>query len=163
MSYVHVVFTIPHELASLALQNKKVIYDLLFRASAATLLEIAADPKHLGADIGFMTVLHTWGQNVQIHLHIHCVIPRRRTFAGSPALGPPALQVLSARESAAPRLPRKVHRRTQNENAFAKTKVDLCGRSSTVGGRGGVPRLPSTSLFRKDWVVYAKPPFLAAP
>lgn len=73
MKYVHVVFTIPHELSWLALQNKKVVYGLLFRASAATLLEIAADPKHLGAHIGFLRVLHTWGQN--LHPHVHCVIP----------------------------------------------------------------------------------------
>jgi hypothetical protein len=64
VSYVHVVFTIPHELSWLALQNKKVVYDLLFRASAATLMEIAADPKHLGAEIGFLSVLHTWGQTL---------------------------------------------------------------------------------------------------
>src|SRR3982751_1708654 len=73
--YVHVVFTLPHELSQLALANKRILYDLLFRASAATLLEIAADPKHLGADIGFMSVLHTWGQNVLHHPHVHCVIP----------------------------------------------------------------------------------------
>src|SRR6185312_12484184 len=73
--YVHVVFTLPHQLSPLALSNKRVLYDLLFRASAATLLEIAADPKHLGADIGFMSVLHTWGQNVLHHPHVHCVIP----------------------------------------------------------------------------------------
>ena len=73
--YVHVVFTLPHQLSHLALSNKKVVYDLLFRASAATLLEIAADRKHLGADIGFMSVLHTWGQNVLHHPHVHCVIP----------------------------------------------------------------------------------------
>jgi predicted Zn-ribbon and HTH transcriptional regulator len=66
VKYVHVVFTIPHELAWLALQNKKIVYDLLFRSSAATLLEIAADPKHLGAEIGFLSVLHTWGQNLRI-------------------------------------------------------------------------------------------------
>jgi len=75
VKYVHVVFTIPHQLSWLALQNKKVVYDLLFRASAATLQEIAADPKHLGAEIGFLRVLHTWGQNLQIHPHVHCVIP----------------------------------------------------------------------------------------
>ena len=75
MPYVHVVFTLPHELSWLALQNKKVVYDLLFRASAATLLEIAADSKHLGAEIGFLSVLHTWGQTLQHHPHIHCVIP----------------------------------------------------------------------------------------
>jgi hypothetical protein len=73
--YVHVVFTLPHQLSQLALANKRTLYDLLFRSSAATLLEIAADPKHLGAEIGFMSVLHTWGQNVLHHPHAHCVIP----------------------------------------------------------------------------------------
>jgi hypothetical protein len=60
---------------ALALQNKKVIYDLPFRASAETLLEIARDPKHLGAEIGFFTVLHTWNQKLGLHPHVHCVIP----------------------------------------------------------------------------------------
>ncbi|MBV8831566.1 MAG: transposase zinc-binding domain-containing protein [Acidobacteriaceae bacterium] len=67
--YVHVVFTLPHELSQLALANKRIVYDLLFRASAATLLEIAADRKHLGARIGFLSVLHTWGQNVLQNPH----------------------------------------------------------------------------------------------
>lgn len=65
--YFHLVFTLPHELSTLALQNKKALYGLLFRASAETLLEVAADPKHLGAEIGFLSVLHTWGQNLQHH------------------------------------------------------------------------------------------------
>lgn len=69
VAYVHVVFTLPHQLSQLALANKRTLYDLLFRASAATLLEIAADPKHLGAEIGFMSVLHTWGQNVLQNPH----------------------------------------------------------------------------------------------
>jgi hypothetical protein len=69
VSYFHVVFTLPHELSALALQNKKVVYDLLFQASAQTLTEIAADPQHLGADIGFLSVLHTWGQNLQQNPH----------------------------------------------------------------------------------------------
>ena len=63
MPYFHVVFTLPHELSALVLQNKRLLYDLLFRASAATMLEVARDPKHLGADIGLLSVLHTWGQN----------------------------------------------------------------------------------------------------
>ena len=67
--YVHVVFTLPHELAPLAFHNKKILYGLLFRASSATLLEIAADPKHLGAEIGFLSVLHTWGQNLLQNPH----------------------------------------------------------------------------------------------
>jgi hypothetical protein len=72
--YAHVVFTLPHQLAPLALQNKQVIYGLLFRASAQTLIEIAADPRHLGAEIGFFSVLHTWNQKLQHHPHVHCVV-----------------------------------------------------------------------------------------
>ena len=67
--YVHVVFTLPHQLSQLMLQNKKVLYDLLFHASAETLLEVAADPQHLGAQIGFLSVLHTWGQNLLQNPH----------------------------------------------------------------------------------------------
>jgi len=73
--YAHVVFTLPHLLAPLALQNKSVVYALLFRTSAETLLEIARDPKHLGADIGFFSVLHTWNQKLELHPHVHCVVP----------------------------------------------------------------------------------------
>ncbi len=73
--YFHVVFTLPHELSALVLQNKRLLYDLLFRTSAATMLEVARDPKHLGADIGLLSVLHTWGQNLQHHPHIHCIVP----------------------------------------------------------------------------------------
>ena len=62
-------------MSALALRNKKAFYDLLFRASAETLIEVAADPKHLGARIGFLSVLHTWGQNLQHHPHVHCVVP----------------------------------------------------------------------------------------
>src|SRR6266568_3057932 len=74
-SYFHVVFTVPHELNLLALDNPRQFYHLLFTATAATLLEIAADPKHLGAEIGILSILHTWGQNLLAHPHIHCVIP----------------------------------------------------------------------------------------
>src|SRR3989440_7870552 len=73
--YVHVVFTLPAPLAPLALQNKKLIYGLLLRASAETLLEVARNPSHLGAEIGFFSVLHTWNQKLQLHPHVHCVVP----------------------------------------------------------------------------------------
>jgi len=73
--YFHVVFTLPEEIAAIAYQNKKVVYDILFRATSETLGTIAADPKHLGAEIGFFTVLHTWGQNLMFHPHLHCVVP----------------------------------------------------------------------------------------
>ncbi len=73
--YFHVVFTLPDELGPLALQNKRVVYGLLFRAAAETLRTIAGDPKHLGAEIGFTAVLHTWGQRLDHHPHLHCVVP----------------------------------------------------------------------------------------
>lgn len=75
LNYFHVVFTVPHQLAELMLQNKRTLYDLLFRCVADTLLEVAANPKRLGAEIGFLCVLHTWGQTLMHHPHIHCVVP----------------------------------------------------------------------------------------
>ncbi|MFZ0402230.1 MAG: IS91 family transposase [Pseudolabrys sp.] len=75
VGYFHVVFTLPHELNALVLQNKKEIYRLLFQASADTLLEVAANPEHLGAAVGFLSILHTWGQNLLLHPHVHCVVP----------------------------------------------------------------------------------------
>jgi len=73
--YFHVVFTLPHELSALVLQNKRLLYDLLYRISAATMLELARDPRHLGADIGFLGLLHTWGQNLEHHPHVHYIVP----------------------------------------------------------------------------------------
>jgi hypothetical protein len=73
--YFHVVFTLPEPIAAIALQNKRVVYDILFRSTAATLRTIAADPRHLGAEIGFVAVLHTWGQTLQHHPHLHCIVP----------------------------------------------------------------------------------------
>jgi hypothetical protein len=73
--YFHVVFTVPHEIAVIGFQNQTVIYDILFRAASETLRTIAADPVHLGAEIGFLAVLHTWGQNLMHHPHLHCLVP----------------------------------------------------------------------------------------
>lgn len=73
--YFHVVFTLPEQIAAIAYQNKEVVYGMLFQTTAQTLKTIAADPRHLGAEIGFFAVLHTWGQNLQFHPHLHCVVP----------------------------------------------------------------------------------------
>ena len=73
--YFHVVFTVPDEVAAIAFQNKPAVYDILFRAASETLRTIAADPAHLGAEIGFLAVLHTWGQNLLHHPHLHCLVP----------------------------------------------------------------------------------------
>lgn len=75
VGYYHLVFTIPHQLNPLCLKNKKVMYDILFTAASQTLLELSRDIKHLGADIGLVTVLHTWGQNMMEHPHLHCIMP----------------------------------------------------------------------------------------
>ena len=75
VSYFHVVFTLPHELNALCRSNARTLYDLLFRASAAAMLEVAANPKRLGAQIGFISILHTWGQNLLLHPHVHCLVP----------------------------------------------------------------------------------------
>src|SRR5438093_8916489 len=77
-SYFHVVFTLPHLLNALIRQNPVELYNLLFRSVAETLIEVAANPKHLGAEIGFFAILHTWGQNLLFHPHVHCVVPIRR-------------------------------------------------------------------------------------
>jgi Transposase zinc-binding domain/Putative transposase len=73
--YFHVVFTLPHELSALVLGNRELMYRLLFASAKETLLEVAADPKHLGARIGVLMVLHTWGQKLEHHPHVHCVVP----------------------------------------------------------------------------------------
>jgi hypothetical protein len=75
VGYFHVVFTLPEQIAKIGLQNKRILYDLLFKATAETLRKVAADPKYLGAEIGFLAVLHTWGQTLSFHPHLHCVIP----------------------------------------------------------------------------------------
>jgi len=75
VAYFHVVFTLPADLGPIALQNPRVVYGLLFRAAAETLSAVARDPKHLGAEIGFLAVLHTWGQTLMLHPHLHCVVP----------------------------------------------------------------------------------------
>ena len=156
MKYVHVVFTIPHQLSWLALQNKKVIYDLLFHASAATLLEVAADPKHLGAEIGFLSVLHTWGQTLHHHPHIHCVIP-----AGGLSLDHP--------RGVHPRypffLPVKVLSRVFRgkfiaglKRTFHQGKLRFPGSAKQLAEKKAFHAF-LRPLFRPDWVVYAKRPF----
>lgn len=154
--YVHVVFTLPPRVTSLALQNKKVIYDLLFRTSAETLLEIAQDPKHLGAEIGFFSVLHTWNQKLGLHPHIHCVVP-----AGGLSFD----HTRWVRSPDAFFLPVKVLGRVFRgkfiaalRSAFRDGQLDFYGDLQPLAQ-------PKTfaawlrPLFRQDWVVYSKPPF----
>ena len=156
VGYFHVVFTLPQELSLLALQNKKTIYSLLFRASAETLLEVAADPKHLGAEIGFLSVLHTWGQNLLHHPHVHCVIP-----AGG--LSPDHSHWVHSQPGFF--LPVTVLSRVFRgkfvaglKQLFRSGKLVLAGKLKALATRSAFHAF-LRPLFRKEWIVYAKRPF----
>jgi hypothetical protein len=154
--YVHVVFTLPPQLALLALQNKKVIYGLLLRASSETLLEVARDPRHLGAEIGFFTVLHTWNQKLGLHPHVHCVIP-----AGGLSLD--HTHWVKSRD----RFFLSIHvlRRVFRGKLVAALRQAFRDHQLVFHGNLTLLAHPRTfaawlrPLFRKDWVVYSKPPF----
>ncbi|MEO6593754.1 MAG: IS91 family transposase [Planctomycetota bacterium] len=154
--YFHVVFTVPPEIASIALQNKRVMYGILMRASAETLLQIAADPKHLGAKIGFVSVLHTWGQTLMHHPHVHCVIP-------SGGLGADGRSWVACRPGFF--LPIEVL-----SSVFRGKFLDLTRRAFASGElcfQGCLAHLADPKEFAKhlrrtyanNWVVYVKPPF----
>ena len=154
--YIHVVFTVPHHLGHLALVNKKVFYDLLFHATAETLLEVAADPKHLGAHIGFFAVLHSWGQSLLFHPHLHCLIP-----AGG--LSPDHTRWIHPPHSFF--LPVEVLRRVFRGKFVAALKRRFQQRQLIFPGslqalqNEKAFRAFLRPLFRQNWVVYAKPPF----
>src|ERR1700730_15379806 len=156
VAYVHVVFTLPHQLSPLALQNKKVLYSLLFRASAETLLEVAADPKHLGADIGFLSVLHTWGQNLLHHPHVHCVIPAGGLSRDhSRWVHPKPGFVLSVRVLS------RVFRGkfiAGLKRMFRSGKLIFAGNLKPLAKRKAFYAF-LRPMFCKNWVVYAKRPF----
>jgi hypothetical protein len=154
--YVHIVFTLPRELAPLALQNKRVLYNLLFQASAATLLEIARDPRHLGAAIGFFSVLHTWNQRLEHHPHVHCV-------AAAGGLAPGQTRWIASQHSFF--LPIKVLSRVFRGKFLAGLKTAFLENRLAFYGHLAPLAEPHRftawlrCLFRHDWVVYAKPPF----
>ena len=154
--YVHVVFTLPHQLGPLTLQNKQEIYSLLFRASAETLLQVARDPKRLGAEIGFFSVLHTWNQQLMFHPHIHCVVP-----AGG--LAPDHTRWIAARQNFF--LPVKALGRVfRGKFVDGLRELHAAGR---LGFHGDLVPLQEPRafaavlrpLFRFRWVVYSKRPF----
>jgi hypothetical protein len=157
--YFHVVFTLPAEIAALAYQNKRQVYGILFRAVGETLRTIAADPKHLGAEIGFFAVLHTWGQNLLHHPHLHCVVPGgglssdgSRWIACRPGFFLP-VRVLS-------RLFRRLFLEYL-EKAFDAGKLKCFSSLEALRDRRTFRRFLA-STRKSEWVVYAKPPFAGA-
>jgi hypothetical protein len=154
--YFHVVFTVPEQIAPIAYQNKKVIYDILFRATAETLRTIAADPKHLGAEIGFFAVLHSWGSNLLHHPHLHCVVP-------GGGLSPDGTQWISCRPGffLPVRVLSRLFRRLFLEyliKAFDTGKLEFFSSWEALRERRAFLRhLAPTRVI--EWVVYAKRPF----
>jgi len=154
--YLHVVFTLPGRLAPLVLQNKKILYDLLFRISAETLLEVARDPRHLGAEIGFFSVLHTWNQKLSIHPHVHCVVP-----AGG--LSPDHTRWIRSQDNYF--LPKKVLCKVFRgkfvdalKQAFQNGQLNFHGDLKLLAK----PKIFAACLrplYRQSWVVYLKRPF----
>ena len=150
VEYFHVVFTLPDDFNALALANKRVAYGLLFDAAARTLLEVAARPKHLGAQIGFLSILHTWGQNLSLHPHVHCVVP-------GGGLSADGGQWVSCRPGFF--LPVRVLSRVFRGKFIEGLKRARARGTLTGWDRPGeFERLLDASV-RRDWVVYAKPPF----
>jgi hypothetical protein len=156
VEYYHLMFSVPHQLISLMWQNKEILFDLMFKTAAATLLEIAADPKHLGAKIGFFGILHTWGQVMNRHPHIHFVVP-------GGGLSPDHSRWIPLRYEFL--LPVKVLSKVfcgkfidGLRRAYEKGQLSFHGKCKRLSNKAAFDSFLYT-LSRQDWVVYAKPPF----
>jgi len=158
VGYYHLVFTIPHELNSLCLANKKVMYGILFKAASQTILELAKDTKHLGADIGLITVLHTWGQNMMEHPHLHCIMPSGGLSSDKEHWVHPSkknkffihVKVLSAKF--------RGKFLALLQEAYNKGELNFNGKLSTLSGKVQFKNF-TYSLSQKDWVVNIQAPF----
>jgi hypothetical protein len=155
VGYFHVVFTIPDTLNLMAYQNQKAIYTLLFKAVSETLAELASDKKYLGAKIGFTSVLHTWGQNLSHHPHIHCIVPG----GGLSSIG----KWVNSRKKFF--IPVKVLSRKFRgkflyylKQLYYQNRLEFHGSQTYLCNNKDFEKLLS-SLYDKEWVVYCKPPF----
>lgn len=156
VAYFHVVFTVPQEVAAIAYQNKEVVYNILFQATAQTLRTIGADPKHLGAEIGFIAILHTWGQNLLHHPHLHCVVP-------GGGISPDSRHWVACRAGffLPVRVLSRLFRRLFLEHlqqAFDGGELNFFNSLEGLQDRLAFAKYlaPATQA---EWVVYAKPPF----
>ena len=159
VEYFHVVFTVPQPIADVAYQNKKVVYGILFRAAGETLRTVAADPRHLGAEIGFLAVLHTWGQNLLHHPHLHCLVP-------GGGLGPGANRWIACRPGffLPVRVLSRLFRRLFLQYlraAFDAGQLQFFSALESLGNRNSFAQY-LRPLGRTEWVVYAKRPFAGA-
>jgi Putative transposase. len=156
VEYFHVVFTLPDDLAPIGLHNSRVVYKLLFQAAAQSMLQLAADPKHLGADLGFLTVLHTWGQNLHLHPHLHCVVP-------GGGIAPDGCRWVSCRPGFF--LPVRVLSQLFRgkflaylAKVFQQQRLRFHGQLHALAEGNAFQKLLD-KVHAKEWAVYAKPPF----
>ncbi len=154
--YFHVVFTVPAPVAEIAFHNKETVYAILFRAAAETLRAIAADPRHLGAEVGVVAVLHTWGQNLHHHPHVHCVVP-----GGGPSLDGTRWVACRLGFFLPVRVLSRLFRRLFLEQLHAAFEAGDLGFFGELAGlaQPGAFHRQLRGLRRVEWVVYAKPPF----
>jgi Putative transposase len=168
--YFHVVFTLPHELSALALGNRALMYRLLFDSAKETLLEVAADPKHLGARIGVLMVLHTWGQKLEHHPHVHCVVPGGGLAVPAKATGDtPTVPAAEAPRWVSCRpnwflSVRVLGRVFRGKYLAALRAAHQAGQLHFAGSTLPLAspaawRAVVRTLYDKEWVVYAKKPF----
>lgn len=158
VGYYHLVFTLPHELNPLCLQNKKVMYGILFKSASQTLIELAKDSNHLGADIGLITVLHTWGQNMVEHPHLHCIMPSGGLSSDKQHWVHP--QKKNKFFIYAKVLSRKFRGKFLDllQQAYDKGELEFKGKQTLNGGKGKFSALIS-QLYKKEWVVNIQAPF----
>lgn len=157
--YFHIVFTIPEQLNSLVLFNQKELYSILFTSVSETLLELAKDKKYLGAEIGFTSILHTWGQNLMNHPHIHCIVP-----GGGLSLDK-AKWIKSKKKFFIPVkvLSRKFRGKFLYylNTLYLNNKLTFPKSISELGSRNIFNEFKD-SLYKKEWIVYSKAPFSSA-
>jgi hypothetical protein len=153
--YFHVVFTVPAPIAAIALPNKAIVYDILFKAAAETIRIIAADPKHLGAETGMIAILHTWGQTLTHHPHVHCIVP-------GGGLGPDGRWV-----ACKPNFFLPVHVLSRCFRRLFLERLQTAFDADVLSFHGALARLRDPAEFARylkpvkdiSWVVFAKPPF----
>jgi len=153
--YFHVVFTLPHELNPLLLSNKKLLYDLLFKAASKTLITFGQDPKRLGGKLGAIMVLHTWGQTLSLHPHVHCIVPGGALTSSGSWISAKSNYLFPVRAMAK-------HFRANYlfllQEYRDKEQLQFHGSSQALLEKNGLNNLIN-KLWKKNWIVYAKKPF----
>lgn len=157
VNYFHVVFTLPDLVNEIALRNKKIVYNIFFKSIKETLIEAAKNPKNLGADIGFLAILHTWGQNILFHPHIHCVVPA----GGISDDGNNWVNTKNKKFFISVKILSKLFKGkfiSYLKKAYKKNKISFVGKIEQLGKSHNFNQLIN-QLYKKSWVVYAKRPF----